>query len=177
MPPHERRSVNMARRDRLELLLLAAVWGTSFLFMRAGAAEFGPLALVFVGVGGASLVLLPMLLWRGETAALRQHWRSIAVVGLLNSALPFALFVLLAFGALALTAGQMAVFIATAPIWAALVAWGCLRDKPGPVRLLGLVIGLLGVAGPCWGKADFKPGLHGVSAALGMAACASAALL
>ena len=58
--------MTMARRDRAELLLLAAVWGASFLFMRAGAADFGPLALVFVRVGGASLVLLPLLLWRGE---------------------------------------------------------------------------------------------------------------
>ena len=166
--------MNMACRDRAELLLLAAVWGASFLFMRAGAADFGPLALVFVRVAGASLVLLPLLVWRGDVTALRQHWRAIAVVGLLNSALPFALFTL---GALALTTGLMAVFNATAPIWAALVAWGWLRDKPGPSRMLGLVIGLAGVVGLCWGKADFKPGLHGVSPALGMAACAGAAVL
>ncbi len=49
----------MSRRDLLELFALGALWGDSFLFMRLGAADFGPLALVFRRVSGATLVLLP----------------------------------------------------------------------------------------------------------------------
>ena len=161
-------------RDIRELLLLGALWGASFLFMRMGAAEFGPLALVFVRVAGAALVLLPILVWQGQVAALRQHWRAIALVGLLNSALPFVLFTV---AALVLGAALMSVFNATAPIWGALVAWAWLGEKPVASRLLGLGIGIAGVVGLAWGKADFKPGEYGVSPALGIAACLGAAVL
>lgn len=164
----------MKRRDGMELLLLAAVWGASFLFMRMGAAEFGPVALAFVRVAGASLLLLPLLAWQGQMATLRRHWRPIALVGLLNSALPFTLFML---AALVLGTGLMAVFNATAPIWGALVAWLWLGERMAASRWAGLAIGLAGVLSLVWGQADLRPGSHGISPALGFAACAAAALL
>jgi len=68
--------------DLGELITLAALWGASFLFMRMGAAEFGPVALAAVRVGGAALFLLPLLHLRGQVGALRRHWRPIFVVGL-----------------------------------------------------------------------------------------------
>lgn len=163
----------MTRRDSLDLLMLGALWGASFLFMRMGAGEFGPLALVFVRVGGAALFLLPLLLMRGQISAMRPHWRPLLVVGIVNSALPFVLFTT---AALVLSAALMSVFNATAPIWGALVAWAWLGDKPTPSRVLGLLLGLAGVVGLAWGKADFKPGEHGISAAVGIAACLAATL-
>ena len=164
----------MTRRDLSDLFMLGALWGASFLFMRLGAAEFGPVALVFVRVAGAVLLLLPLLAWRGELGALRTHWRAIAAVGLVNSVLPFLLF---AVAALVLTTALMSVFNATASIWGALVAWLWLGDRLDRSRWLGLAIGVLGVVGLSWGKADFKPGEQGVSAALGIAACLLAAVL
>ena len=158
----------MNRRDLSELVLLGAIWGASFLFMRMGAGEFGPIVLAFLRVAGASLMLLPLLLRRGELAALREHWRAIAVVGVVNSAIPFAMFAL---AALVLTTALMSVFNATASIWGALIAWLWLHDRLGASRWLGLAIGVVGVVGLSWGKADFKPGEHGVSAAIGIAAC------
>ena len=166
--------MTMTRRDVADLLLLGALWGASFLFMRMGAADFGPIALVFVRVAGAAAFLLPLLLLRGQGPALRQRWRQIAIVGLLNSALPFLLFTT---AALVLGAALMSVFNATAPIWGALVAWVWLGDKPTRERLLGLAIGVAGVIGLAWGKADFKPGEHGISAAAGVAACIAATVL
>ena len=164
----------LQRRDVADLLLLGALWGGSFLFMRLGAVEFGPIALVFVRVAGAAAVLLPILLLRGEGAALRRHWRVIAVVGVINSALPFALFTM---AALVLSTALMSIFNATAPIWGALVAWAWLGDRLTATRILGLAIGMAGVVFLAWGKADFKPGEHGVSSALAMAACLLAAML
>jgi drug/metabolite transporter (DMT)-like permease len=164
----------MRPRDQAELLLLGALWGASFLFMRMGAAEFGPLALVLVRVAGASLLLLPLLAWRGEWPALRRHWRAIAVVGVINSALPFVLFTL---AALVLGAGLMAVFNATAPIWGALIGWLWLGERLGAARTLGLLIGLAGVTALAWGKAGLDPGAAGISPALGIAACVAAAML
>lgn len=164
----------MSRRDLTDLLLLAALWGASFLFMRLGAHEFGPVALVFLRVAGASLMLLPWLLWRGEGLALRQHWRPVAVVGLVNSALPFLMF---AVASLALTAGLMAVFNATAPMWAALLGWLFWQERLNTSRAAGLGIGLLGVVGLSWGKADLNDNVLGVSPAIGIAACVVATLL
>jgi drug/metabolite transporter (DMT)-like permease len=164
----------MKARDLSALLLLAAIWGASFLFMRAAAPEFGAFALVFVRVGLASLVLLPLLFWQGQWPMLRQHWRAIAVVGLLNSALPFILFTV---AALALNAGLMAIFNATTPLWTAVVAWLWLGHRPAAQRALGLAIGFGGVVFLAAGKASLLPGEHGVSPAAAIAACLGAALL
>ena len=81
----------MKARDLIDLVLLGALWGASFLFMRLGAHEFGPVALVFLRVAGASILLLPWMCLRKESPALRQHWRPVAVVGLVNSTGPFLL--------------------------------------------------------------------------------------
>jgi len=160
--------MTMRRSDLAELVLLAALWGASFLFMRLGAVDFGPAALVFLRVAGAGLLLLPLLLWRCEGAALLRHWKPIAVVGLVNTALPFAFFMV---AALVLNAGLSAIFNATSPLWGALIAWWWLGDRPTAARLLGLAIGFAGVLGLGLHSASFKPGAHGVSPALGIAAC------
>lgn len=152
----------MRTSDLSELLLLAALWGASFLFMRMGAAEFGPIALVAVRVAGAALFLMPLLQLRGQMHVLRRHWRPIFVVGLTNSALPFLCF---SYAALSITAGLSAIFNAAAPLFGAVIAWLWLNDKLNRTRILGLVIGFAGVLWLAWNKADhsaaFKPGGSG----------------
>jgi drug/metabolite transporter (DMT)-like permease len=158
----------MRTRDLAELLLLAAIWGASFLFMRLGAVDFGAAPLVFLRTAGAALLLLPLVHWRGEAAALRRHWRPIAAVGIVNSALPFGCFMV---AALVLNAGLSAIFNATAPLWAAAIAWAWLGERPTRLRAAGLAIGFAGVLGLGLHNASLKPGAHGVSAAVGVAAC------
>lgn len=145
----------MRPRDILELVVLAALWGAAFLFMRIAAPAFGPVALVFVRVAGATLLLVPMLAARGDLAALRAHWRTIAVVGVLNSALPFLCF---AYAALSITAGLSAILNSATPLFAAIVAWRWLGDRMTAPRIVGLAIGFAGVLWIGWDKADFKPG-------------------
>lgn len=160
----------MKSADAGELVGLAAIWGASFLFMRLGAGEFGPVALAAVRVAGAALVLLPLLLWRGQWGDLRHHWRAIFVVGLTNSALPFLLF---SYAALGISAGLSSIFNASTPLWGALIGWWWLRDRPGASRALGLAIGFAGVIGLAWQKASFQPGGSGWA----IAACVGAAML
>lgn len=138
-----------------ELVLLAALWGASFLFMRLGAHEFGPIALAAVRVGLASVMLIPLLASRGQLAELRTHWKGLLLVGALNSAIPFALF---SFAALSITAGLSSIVNATTPLWTAVVAFVWLRQGLTAWRVLGLVIGFAGVAFLAWDKASFKPG-------------------
>lgn len=148
----------MRGTDLLELLLLAALWGASFLFMRLGAAEFGPVALAGVRVFGATLFLLPLLHWRGLTGELLRQWRPILLVGLSNSALPFLLY---SYAALAITAGLASIFNAATPLFGAAIGWLWLRDRLTAPRIAGLAIGFAGVIGLAWEKASFKPGGSG----------------
>jgi drug/metabolite transporter (DMT)-like permease len=151
-------------RDIGELVALAALWGGAFLFMRVAVPAFGPIALVFLRVAGAALLLVPLLGARGELAALRRHWRTIAVVGLTNSALPFLCF---AYAALTINAGLSAIFNSATPLFAAIVAWLWLGDRMTPLRVLGLATGFAGVVWIGWDKADFGPG----GSAWAIAAC------
>lgn len=149
-----------------EFVLLAAIWGGSFLLMKMGASEFGPFVTAFLRVLLASAMLLPLLWLRGQWPALRAKWRTILLVGALNSGVPFALF---GFAVLHINTGLTSILNATTPLWAALVAWLWLRDRPTPIRLLGLVIGFAGVAALAWDKATFKAG----AAAPGLAVIAT----
>lgn len=157
----------------VELIALAAIWGASFLLMRIGVPEFGPVALTALRVAGATLFLLPLVAWQGQFGALKTHWKAITVVGLVNSALPFVLF---SIAALAINAGLASIFNATAPLWGAVIAWLWLGDRLTPSRIAGLALGFAGVAWLAWDKASLQPGEHGVSAALAIAACVAAAV-
>jgi drug/metabolite transporter (DMT)-like permease len=162
----------MKQRDITELITLATIWGASFLFMRMGAAEFGPVPLAMVRVVGASLFLMPVLALRGEWPALQRHWKPIFLVGLTNSAIPFLCF---SYAALSISAGLSSIFNATTPLWGALMAWAWLKDKLTSWRVLGLVIGFAGVLGLAWEKASFKPGAE--STGFAVLACLLATLL
>ena len=156
-----------------EFLLLAAIWGSSFLFMRLGAVEFGALPTAGVRVAIAALFLLPLLLWRGLGPQLARHWKKVFFIGLLNSGIPFALF---AFALLSISTGLSSILNATAPLFGALVAWVWLKDRPHGLRILGLVIGFVGVALLAWGKASFKPDASGLATGWAVLACLLACL-
>ncbi|RYZ11036.1 MAG: DMT family transporter [Comamonadaceae bacterium] len=127
----------------LDLLLLGALWGGSFLFMRIGAAEFGALPTAAMRVLVATLFLLPILWWRGQAPALARHWKASLGVGIFNSGIPFALFCI---ALLTINSGLAAVLNATVPMFGALVAWAWFRERPGGSRIVGLVVGFVGVA-------------------------------
>jgi drug/metabolite transporter (DMT)-like permease len=152
-----------------DFVMLAAIWGSSFLFMRISAVEFGPLPTAALRVAIASLFLFPIVWWRGLLPDLRRNWKRIFVIGLLNSGIPFACF---SFALLSITTGLSAILNATVPMFGALVAWFWLKDRPGVSRLLGLVVGFAGVAMLAWDKATFKPdAVSGVAPGWAVLAC------
>lgn len=152
-----------------EFVLLAALWGSSFLFMRLGAAEFGPLPTAGLRVGMATVFLMPLMLARGHGPALRQHMGPVLLAGVINSAIPFALF---SYAVLHIATGLTSVLNATVPLFGALVAWLWLGDRPGATRWLGTVIGFLGVALLAWDEASFATGSGwAVLACLGATLC------
>lgn len=152
----------------IDFVVLAAIWGASFLFMRLGVVEFGFIATAFVRVAVATCFLLPLMLAKGHGRVFRQHWLAIALVGVLNSALPFVLF---SFALLSITTGLSAILNATVPLFGALVAWMWLKDRPTGSRVLGLAVGFLGVAMLAWDEASFKPAAGGIAPAWAVLAC------
>ena len=125
----------------LELLLLGAIWGGSFLFMRIAAGDFGPFALVEVRVLLGALILLPFL-WRARAQLNARRWRQLAIVGALNSAIPFSLF---AWGAERAPAGIGAIANSLTVLCTVLVAFALYREPVGWRRGLAMVVGFVGV--------------------------------
>ena len=125
----------------IELTILGAIWGASFLFMRIATADFGPPALVEVRLSLGALVLLPFL-WRSRSSfAPRLIWK-LAGIGILNSAIPFLLF---AWGAERAPAGIGAITNAMTVLFTALIAFLLYRVPIGRERMIGLLTGFAGV--------------------------------
>ena len=144
--------------DLGELLVLAAIWGSSFLFMRLGAHDFGALTMAGLRVGVAGVALLPLLARRVGLAEARREWRALLLLGIVNNALPFACY---AFAAQSITAGLASILNATTPLWGALVAWLWLGQALTPTRVFGMAVGFGGVVFLAWPNADFKAGGSG----------------
>lgn len=166
-------ATSTAKSWLLDFVLLAAIWGASFLFMRAGAKELGVFATSGLRVAIAALFLLPILLLRGHGPSLRQHWKLTFAVGILNSAIPFACF---SFALLSITTGLSSILNATTPLFGAVIAWIWLKDRPTGSRAVGLLIGFVGVAMLAWKKASFTPDASGNATGWAVLACLLATL-
>ncbi len=135
-------------RTSLELLVLGAIWGASFLFMRIAVSHFGAAPLVEVRLSLGALVLLPFL-WRARAQFDGRQLLKLAAIGAINSAIPFTLFAWAAEGA---PAGIGAIANATTVMFAALVARVVYGEHISRKRALGLAIGFIGVVVLASGK-------------------------
>src|SRR5437762_14327902 len=96
----------MKAKDVWALLLLSAMWGGSFLFIRVATPVLGPIVLMELRVLIAGIALLLYSLATKQPLDLRKHWLAYLIVGIINSAIPFAL---IATSELYLTAGFAAI--------------------------------------------------------------------
>ena len=163
----------MTRRQLLALLVLAAIWGASFLLIEIGLRDLEPSTLMLGRVAVAALALglyLPFAQpLRPSLAVLRRRFGALFVLGLLNSALPFFL---IAWGQQYVDSGLAAILNSSAPLFTALLAWAFVRsERVTGLRLAGLLIGFGGVvvlvgAGPSGGGRAIGGSLAVVAAAL-----------
>lgn len=158
-----------------QLIVLAALWGASFLFIRVGVADFGVAPLMALRVGIGALFLLIVMFMRRPVResldTLRARAWPLLIVGILNSAAPFCLF---AYAELTLSAGVTSVINASTPLWGALVAYLWLRDRLSALRVLGLVVGFAGVLLLVWDQIATP---HGAAATPTTTALAAGAAL
>ena len=157
----------MNRRDVIDFVLLSAIWGASFLFLRVGVPEFWPFALIGLRSGIAVLCLLPLVLLREGKTQMLSHVRELTVVGIVNAVIPFTL---LAYAATSLTAGFTALINATTPLWAGVVGLLWLNARLSRLQWAGLALGVVGMVVLTWGKVDFKPGGSGLGIVAGLIA-------
>lgn len=132
----------MNASDCGRLLLLAAIWGASFLFMRIAVPAFGSVNTaflrVFLGLAGLAAVLLfnrSLLNFKGKLAAT-------VVLGVLNSGLPFLMYCM---AARWLPTGDSAILNATTPMMGAVVGYCFFGEVITPRKLAGILIGLGGI--------------------------------
>lgn len=160
------------------MLLLGAIWGGSFLFMRMAVPDFGAIPLIQVRVGVAAVFLATIVLFQGNLRQLAEQPFKMMIVGLLNSAIPYTLF---AFGTKTLTAGFASILNAMSPFFGAILAVLIYHEKMSAMKWLGMLMGFGGVLVLVIGDgaaADFSLGsnLRGGSI-LGVVACMSASLM
>lgn len=129
--------------NALRLLALSALWGGSFPFMRVAVPSLGPVWLITVRVALAALFLWLVGRALQRPRLERRHFGHFMVLGLINSGLPFVLFAL---AAQTVTASMLAVLNATAPIWAALIGAFWHGTRLHPRQVLGMALGVAGVA-------------------------------
>jgi drug/metabolite transporter (DMT)-like permease len=133
----------MRGADIARLILLAAIWGGSFPFLRLTVPELGPLATAEARLALAGVTILLYLRLMGIALEWRCHWRHYVIVGVANSAAPFVLY---AWSAQHLPASYLAVINAVSPLFGALVATLWLGERLTANAELGMAVGICGVA-------------------------------
>ncbi len=132
----------MRPSDYGRLLALAAIWGASFLFMRIAAPAFGSVNTTFLRVFFALVGLAAMLLLLRPPMQFQGKLKSIMVLGIINSGVPFLMY---AVAALWLPAGYSAILNATTPLMGALIGFSFFHETLTLRKWAGVMLGLVGI--------------------------------
>ncbi|GGY69570.1 membrane protein [Cellvibrio zantedeschiae] len=134
--------VHISPLDFARLGLLAAIWGASFIAMRASVPELGTLLATIGRVSLAAIALVLFSHLNKIPLQWKRHYRAYFLAGLFGAALPFALF---SYAAHYLPAALSALLNATCPLFGALFSMLWLAEKLSARKLIGLLLGLAGV--------------------------------
>ena len=133
----------MPAASLVRLILLGAIWGSSFMFMKVAAPVFGPAMLIEVRLALAALFLGVIAVIARRGLNLRENAKHYLIVGAVNSAIPFLCF---AYAVLYLPASVLSLFNSLAPIFGAIVAAVWLGTPLTRATIAGLACGIVGVA-------------------------------
>jgi drug/metabolite transporter (DMT)-like permease len=129
--------------DLGRLVLLGAIWGFSFIFLRICSPVLGAVATTTCRVLVASLVLGAIVLFQKVPLDAKNSWKNYLILGILNSAFPFCL---ISWAETRISASTAAILNATTPIFAMIAAAIWLGENVEFIRLLGAIVALGGVA-------------------------------
>jgi drug/metabolite transporter (DMT)-like permease len=127
----------------IRLFLLAAIWGSSFIFMRVLSPVLGALVTSNLRILIAGIFLVIYFHFIKFDPEWKKNFKHYLIIGIINSAIPFSLF---AFGALSLPASYEVILNSTAPLFGAIFSWMWLAEKMNFKKSLGLFTSIIGVA-------------------------------
>ncbi len=134
----------MNRRSWTLLLAIAALWGSSYLFIKVALEDLAPAAVVCIRCALGALALLPLAIRRGALGPLRGHLRDVAIFAVVQVSVPF---VLISVGEQEVSSSLAGILVATAAVWTAMLAPLLDRDESlGPFGAVGIGVGIAGVA-------------------------------
>src|SRR4051794_25847215 len=132
------------RRAWIQMSVLAALWGASYMFIKVAIDDVSPIIVVWVRLVLAALVLLPTAPRRGALRGLRPHLPVVALLSVVQVAAPF---LLISFGEKHIASSLAGILVASAPIFTALLAFRVDREEMATGwRLVGILVGIVGVA-------------------------------
>ncbi len=132
----------MSFKQLAALFALGALWGASYIFIRVAVEPIGPIMLMFLRVALTAAILLAYARWRRKALNIRARWRKFLILGFFGSALPFTL---IAWAELTVTGSMAAILMSTTPLFTAFVAAVGLGEPLTPYKLIGALLGIIGV--------------------------------
>jgi drug/metabolite transporter (DMT)-like permease len=133
----------MKTLDILFLILLAALWGGSYLFIRVAGPALGSVWLMATRLALSALVVLGIVGAMRHLPDFRRRWKQFLAIGAIGNAIPF---VLIGNAVIHLNASVAAILNATVPLFTTLVAAAWIRRPLGLRQLAGVFSGIAGVA-------------------------------
>lgn len=124
------------------MVILAAIWGSSFLFARISVGEFGAIPLSAARSLVAALTLFPLMVIKGQWPYFRDNWKHFIVLGLISTALPFTFITI---STQFSTAGFASILNSLTPIMSAGVAWIWLKEYLSIPAMIGIGLSFVGV--------------------------------
>lgn len=163
----------MTPKDAILFVFLSLVWGSSYLWIKIAVAEVGPFTLVAFRLLFGLLILGPLLLWKRPTLPKRPAvWGALALLGLINTALPFTL---ISWGETHIDSAMAAILNGAVPLFALLLAHRFLHDERMTwARSLGVLTGFAGIVvlmSKGFSPAGIQAGFWGQLAVLSAALC------
>ena len=134
----------MTRRAWIALLIVAALWGASYMFIKIGLRDLTPEGVVFLRTALAALILVPLALRRNALRGLGDRIPQIVLIAAVQAAGPF---LLIALGEQHISSSLAGILVSCAPIFTAILAiWVDQEERLGRVGVIGIGIGIVGVA-------------------------------
>lgn len=133
----------MSRRGWVLFLAMGVIWGVPYLFIKVAVESLTPASLVFLRTTVAALLLVPVALARGQLRPLLPYWKPLLAYTAAELAIPW---LFLAKAEQRLSSSLAGLLLAAVPLIGALLGWITRTDRLDWRRVLGLLIGVAGVA-------------------------------
>lgn len=123
---------------------MSVIWGLPYLFIRIAVSDLSPVVLVFARTAIGALILLPIVVWRGELRGLFRSWAPLLAFAAVEIGIPW---VMLAGAEQRITSSLAGLLVSAVPLVGVVIATSLgNREHLGGASLAGLLLGVVGVA-------------------------------